>query len=124
MDNDITDIMMEDYEMSAYILSILRCNHVVLTSWGFESPIVIKQGLRFSVSGFLLKGSVQVLYNEGLDLFDLTFYNEDGSVRNTLEGIYFDELVLIIDEQVEMVDNYKERVNLEYNIKNYTENEE
>lgn len=124
MNNDISDIMMEDYEMSGYILSILKSNTTVLMSWGFESPVVIKQGLRFKVNGFKHKGYVEVEYNEGLDLFDLTFYNEDGSVRNTLEGIYFDELVLIIDEQVEMVDNYKERVNLEYNIKNYTENEE
>lgn len=124
MNNDISDIMMEDYEMSGYILSILKSNTIVLMSWGFESPVVIKQGLRFKVNGFLLKGEIKILCNGGSDLFDLTFYNVDGSVHNTLEGIYIDQLVEVIDDQVERVDNYKERVNQEYNIINYTENEE
>ena len=48
---------------------------------------------------------MSVKYNGGSDLFDLTFKNQDGTVRNTLEGIYFDELVDIIDQQVEHVDN-------------------
>ena len=115
MNNDIQEITQEDYEMSVYVLSILKSNAVILMSWGYTSPTVIKQGLRFSVSGFLLKGTVEVVYNGGSDLFDLTFYNEDRSVRNTLEGIYFDELLSTIDDQVERVDNYKDRVNEEYN---------
>ena len=83
-------------------------------SWGFESPIVIKQGLRFKVNGFKHKGWIEIRYNDGSDLFDLTFFNEDNSVRNTLEGIYFDQLVEVIDMEVEYVDNYNERVNQEY----------
>ena len=103
-----------DKEMAEYIYSILLSQPIILTSWGFTSPIVIKMGLKFSVSGFLLKGTVQILYNGGSDLFDLTFNNEDGTVRNSLEGIFFDELVNVIDVQVERVENYKDRVNKEY----------
>lgn len=83
-------------------------------SWGFTSPIAINMGLKFSVSGFLLKGTVQILYNEGSDLFDLTFINEDGTVRNSIKGVFFYELVNEIDEQVERVDNYNDRVHNEY----------
>ena len=118
MENDINDITMEDYQMSSYILSILNCRRIYLMSWGFESPVVIRKGLRFKVNGFLLKGSVQIEYNDGLDLFDLTFFNKDNSKRNTLEGIYVDQLVEVIDMEVEYVDNYTERVNHEYNITN------
>lgn len=113
MSDEINDITQEDIEMGKYIYSLL--SPTILMSWGFTLPAVIKQGLRFSVSGFLLKGTVVVIYNGGSDLFDLTFYNEDSSVRNTLEGIYFDELLSTIDDQVEHVENYNERVNQEYN---------
>ena len=113
----MSDITQEDYEMSAYILSILKSqNMVVLMSWGFNSPIVIKMGLRFKVNGFKLKnGTISIKYNGGSDLFDLTFNNQDGTVRNTLEGIYFDELLSVIDDQVEMIENYNERVSQLYN---------
>lgn len=83
-------------------------------SWGFTSPIAINMGLKFSVSGFILTGTVQILYNEGSDLFDLIFINNDGRVRNTIKGIFFDELVNVIDDQVERVENYNDRVNNEY----------
>ena len=111
----MNDITQEDIDLAKYIYTILISQPTILMSWGYTSPTVIKQGLRFSVSGFLLKGTVEVTYNAGSDLFDLTFYNEDSSVRNTLEGIYFDELLSTIDDQVEHVENYNERVNQEYN---------
>lgn len=115
MKDSINDITLADYEMSKYIYSILMST--ILMSWGFTSPIVIKQGLRFSVNGFILKGEVQITYNEGADLFDLTFFTEDNKVRNTINGVYIDELVNVIDGQVERVDNYNERVNEEYGFK-------
>jgi len=113
MNEKMNDITQEDIEMGKYIYSLL--SPTILMSWGFTSPVVIKQGLRFSVSGFLLKGKVEVIYNGGSDLFDLTFYNEDSGVRNTLEGVYFDQLLEVLDDQVERVDNYNDRVNKEYN---------
>ena len=114
----MNDITQEDIDLGKYILQILKSDTVILMSWGFNSPIVIKMGLRFSVSGFLLMGSVSVKYNEGSDLFDLTFYTKDMQIRNTLEGIYFDQLVEVIDDQVERVNNYSDRVNQEYNFLN------
>jgi hypothetical protein len=101
-------------EMAEYIYSILLSQPIILMSWGFTSPIAINMGLKFSVSGFILTGTVQILYNEGSDLFDLIFINNDGRVRNTIKGIFFDELVNVIDDQVERVENYNDRVNNEY----------
>ena len=122
MDNDNKiELTQADMDMGVYILSILKSQPTILMSWGFQSPAVVRLGLRLKVSGFKLKGTVEIKYNEGLDLFDLTFYNVDGSVRNTLVGVYFDELVDSIDLEVERVENYTERVNEEYNIINYDE---
>jgi hypothetical protein len=117
MEHPIDDITHADYEMSKYIYSILLSQPTILMSWGFTSPIVIKQGLKFSVNGFLLKGQVKIIYNEGADLFDLTFISENKQVRNSMNGIYFDELVDTIDRQIEKTDNYNERVNQEYGFK-------
>ena len=116
MNNDIQDITNEDINLGKLILQILKSDVVILMSWGFNSPIVIKMGLRFKVNGFKLKnGTISIKYNGGSDLFDLTFNNQDGTVRNTLEGIYFDELGSVIDDQVEMIENYNERVSQLYN---------
>lgn len=112
------EITQEDIDLGKYIYSILISQPTILMSWGVESPVVIKQGLRFSVSGFLLKGSVQILYNEGLDLFDIFLINDDNTLKVSLVGIYFDELIDIIDEYVEHCDNYNEMVNQEYNLLN------
>ncbi|MEI7677181.1 MAG: hypothetical protein WCJ03_10400 [Bacteroidales bacterium] len=118
MEYPINDITLADYDMSKYIYRILLTQPTILMSWGFHSPIVIKQGLKFSVNGFILKGQVQIIYNEGSDLFDLTFFTEVNEVRNTLTGVYIDELVDTIDRHVERVNNYNARVNQEYGFEN------
>ena len=123
MKYSIDDITLADYEMSQYIYGILL-SPTILMSWGFNTPIVIKQGLKFSVNGFLLKGQVQITYNEGADLFDLTFFTEDNQVCNTINGVYIDELVDTIDRHVERVDNYNERVSQEYGFENDNDNEQ
>ncbi|MDD3014283.1 MAG: hypothetical protein PHC34_11325 [Candidatus Gastranaerophilales bacterium] len=119
-DNKI-ELTEEDVKLADYIFSILKSQGSIIMSWGFQSPVVIKLGLKFKVNGFLLKGSVEVIYNEGADLFDISFIEVDGTLKNTLVGIYFDQLIEVIDNHVERVDNYIERVNQEYNIINYEE---
>jgi hypothetical protein len=88
---------------------------MVVFSWGFNNPIAITNGLRFKVEGFKLKGTVEVVYNEGSDLFDVRLI-KNGKVVELVEGVYFDSLVDVIDYRVEKVDDYKERVAAEYSI--------
>ena len=88
---------------------------MVVFSWGFNNPIAITNGLRFKVEGFKLKGTVEVVYNESSDLFDVRLI-KNGKVVELVEGVYFDSLVDVIDYRVEKVDNYKERVEAEYSI--------
>ena len=120
-ENNNIEIAEEDVKLADYIYSILKFQPTILLSWGIQRPVVIKLGLRFRVNGFLHKGIVEILYNEGADLFDVYLINEDGTLKELIEGVYFDQLVDMIEQHVEWTENYNERVNKEYNITNYEE---
>ena len=94
--------------MAEYILQILRSQLMVVFSWGFHCPTSLPEdrGLSFLVDGFKYRGEVQVIYNEGVDLFEVVLTNTGEKV----EDVYLDCLVDVIDGLVERVDNYKETV--------------
>ena len=102
-------------EMAKYIMQILRSQLMIMWSWGFNSPIAIENGLRFKVQGFKFKGFVEVVYNEGWDLFDVSFIKA-GKVVKTIEGVSIDTLVSVIDNYVEKTPDYEQRVREEYQI--------
>lgn len=104
-------------EMANYILRILRSQLMVMFSWGFNHPVALpnNKGLRFNVQGFKFKGTVEVVYNEGWDLFDVRFIN-NGKVIDTIEELYLDGLVDAIDRYVEKTDDYENRVKEEYSL--------
>ena len=80
---------------------------------------LLKRHVRENMDGVLHAGFVEIRYNEGADLFDISLIGEDNLVKETIEGIYFDQLVEVVDEHVERVDNYNERVDQEYNFTNH-----
>ena len=90
-----------DWEMAQYILNILRTQPMVMCSWGFRSPLVIKNGLRFHVNGFRHRGWCEVVYNEGSDLFSFCTYGIKGKIKHVVEEVFFDNLVNVIDAAVE-----------------------
>jgi len=106
--------MEKDKEMTEYIYSILLSDKTVIWSWGFRNPIIIENGLKFKVSGFLFKGWVNIFYNGGSDLFDIKLITFNGVENKSMEGIYFDELIRVIDANVERVENYEEVVKKKY----------
>lgn len=102
-------------EMAMYIMRVLKSQLMVMWSWGFNSPKTITNGLSFKVQGFKFKGSVEVVYNEGSDLFDISFI-KCSKIIEAVEGVYIDQLITVIDYHVEKVDNYKERIEAEYSL--------
>ena len=102
-------------DMAKYIMSILKTQLMVVWSWGFHQPMALANGLRFKVSGYKFRGVVDVIYNEGSDLFDLRFLKAN-KVVNTIEGVFFDMLVDTIDDYVEKTTDYEKRVAAEYSI--------
>ena len=102
--------------MANYIMTILKTQLMVVWSWGFHQPVAIENGLRFKVQGFKFRGIVEVVYNEGCDLFDLSFIKA-GKVVKSIDGVFFDMLVDTIDDFVEKTADYEQRVAAEYSIK-------
>ncbi len=110
-----------DLELAKYIWSILKSDLPVLMSWGVEIETVktIKCGIEFKVNGFKHTGKVQIVLNEGVDLFEVYLIGENGAIRDKREGIYFDMLVSVVDELIEKTDDYEKRVFDIYNIIRY-----
>lgn len=104
-------------EMANYILSILRSQLMVVFSWGFNTPRAIENGLQFRVQGFLFKGVVKVVYDEGADTFIVRLEKYDGSLWMEQDDVYFDNLVDVIDGMVERTPDYAGRVAKEYGFK-------
>ena len=104
--------------MAKYILSIFKTKLMVVYSWGFHQPMALKNGLRFKVTGFKFRGVVDVVYNEGQDLFDVSFIKANKVVKS-IDGVFFDMLVDTIDDFVEKTSDYEKRVAAEYSISLY-----
>ena len=117
--------MDEEYsrEIAGYILSIFRTNPFVVMSWGINpaSIEVVDLGVKFHVQGFKHKGFLQVVLNEGEDLFEVTLISEEGETVNRIEHIFVDNLISIIDDAVEKTEDYEKRISQEYGI--FTETE-
>ena len=112
--------MDEDYskEIANYIFSIFRTNPFVVMSWGINpaSITIVDVGVKFHVQGFIHTGFVQVVLNEGEDLFEVTLISEEGETLKTIEHIFVDNLICVIDDAVEKCENYQERISQEYGI--------
>lgn len=77
----------------------------VVCSWGAHAWRATVQGenpcLTFLVNGLMHKGRVNVILDEGSDLYNVQLVNNAGRVIKTREGVYCDELGRVIDNLVE-----------------------
>lgn len=110
----------EDYNLrlAKYIWAILTSQPIILMSWGIDPKTVktIELGLEFHVQGFKHRGLVRVTLNEGLDLFEVSLIDENDKIVNTIESVFCDNLVAVIDDAVEKCENYQERISQEYQL--------
>ena len=117
--------MDEEYskEIAGYILSIFRTNPFVVMSWGINPATItiVDVGVKFHVQGFIHTGYVQVVLNEGEDLFEVTLISEEGETLKTIEHIFVDNLISVIDSAVEKCENYQVRIYQQYGIITETE---
>lgn len=105
-------------ELAKYIWAVLRMQIAIFTSWGVnpESMKVIEGGLEFHCQGFKHTGTVQIVLDEGKDLFEVHLISENGEKIKTIEDVFLDNLVSVIDENIEKTEDYKERICREYGI--------
>ena len=88
---------------------------MIVLSWGFSNPIASNDGLIVDVYGFKFKGTINIKYNTCNCLFDVVFI-DNGRVVDEVEGITANTLVNFIDNKIEKVNNYKQRVIDEYSL--------
>lgn len=101
--------------MAKYIMSILKTQLMVVWSWGFHQPMALQNGLRFKVTGFKFRGVVDIVYNEGRDLFDISF-TKSNKVVKSVDGVYFDMLIDVLDDFIERTPDYDKRIAAEYSL--------
>ena len=104
--------------MARYILNILRTELMIMFSWGFHNAYALKgnKGLGFFVNGYLHKGKVEVVYDEGTDTFTVRTVNRNGCIKQEETEVYLDCLVNVIDGMVEKCPDYANRVKKDYGI--------
>jgi hypothetical protein len=86
---------------------------MIVWSWGFNSPVALTDGLQFKVQGFIFQGVIQIKYNEGKDLFYINFLKNNVLIDTRLD-VYVEDLIQVLDNHIEKVENYNERVKKEY----------
>lgn len=91
------------------LMCLLRHNVSIFWSWGSHAFTVDNtrrtRMFRMKVSGNLFKGHVYIFVN-GLDLFDVYLTTTQGTIKQTISGLYFDQLVSWIDEKIEKIPDY------------------
>ena len=90
-------------DMSRYIWHILTLDPYIPMSWGIDLEGLESDdtSLEFHVQGFVHTGNVRITYIEGADVFQVTLYGEDEELKETINDVYNDNLVSVIDEKVE-----------------------
>ena len=98
-----------DLEMARYIWSILKAQLTIIMSWGIDldSIRVISLGIQFHVQGFKHTGYVNVVLNEGKDLFEVSLLSGNGECVKFLDEVYLVMLVDTIDLAIERTEDYE-----------------
>ena len=122
MENNLQTLE-QQHRIASYILELMRYFPATIMSWGIDNSSYRlatdangNYGLQFHVQGFKHKGTVQILYDEGSDTFLYHLLSETGETVKTRTDIYLDELIPAIDDAVEKVENYSQRVMAEYGL--------
>ena len=106
------------YKLSKYIWEIIIHGGPVSMSWGIDTRTLrqILNGISFHVQGLKLKGTVEIVYDEGTDYFDVSFVeDENPTQKETVENISLDKLVDVIDSRVEYTgEDYSDRIRKEF----------
>ena len=107
----------QQYKLSKYIWEIIIYGGPVSMSWGIDTRTLrqIDNGISFHVQSLKLKGTVEIVYDEGTDYFDVSFVkDENPTQKETVENISLDKLVDVIDRRVEYTgEDYTDRIRKE-----------
>ena len=104
------------------IWNLLRENLDIIMSWGIGNVVGCNMTLGFHVQGYKLKGHVFVSYNIDTSCFNVAMFDDSlGNVQNKTV-VNPSDLVETLDQCIELVENYEERVSNQYGLCNGTAN--
>lgn len=105
-------------KMALYIMSLFSTQPSVVMSWGVSKFGALQgdTGIVFHVQGYRFNGWVKIVYDEGADLFNIFYIDNKGVTQKIQKGIYFDELVNTIDEEVEKTKDYNQSIMQDYSV--------
>jgi hypothetical protein len=107
----MTNINSESLEIAKTIRQQLySTGFLKVASWGAHAFYAIENGLQFYVKGRHFKGHVRIIYDYGNDLYNILFgefKQKEWHGVKCFEGIYFDQMVNLIDREVEYIPEYK-----------------
>ena len=88
-------------------LLVLRSNQSIYWSWGVSKLVNLQnKGLIMKVNGHHHKGWVLITLGWE-DLYKVYIVSNTGNTLDQYEGIFFDQLVEVIDDRIERIPNYK-----------------
>jgi hypothetical protein len=85
---------------------LLAFGRIKVMSWGARGWTGGEDFLRFRVSARRHKGYVKITLN-GMDLYDVELISMKNEVKDTINGLYFDQLADVIDQKIEYIPAYK-----------------
>ena len=108
-----TKIDTKEFVRTCKLFSIMELHNQILRtgaiamSWGFRNPLIIEKDrvYRFTVSGHHHKGHVYIVL-DALDLFDIYYTSNRGTIKKVREGIYVDVLIDVLNKDIEYIDAY------------------
>lgn len=99
-------LLQREFNVLDTVTLLKRTNINVWFSWGVSKMVnVDNQGLLMKVRGNHHKGYVFVTLGYD-DLYQVHLISTHGNIKETLEGIFFDQLQEVIDDKIERVKEY------------------
>lgn len=78
---------------------LLHFGKEYFSSWEVDGFALVENSVRFHAKSFDQWFIVNIAYNQGSDLYDITFYKmPDWEETSKLAGIYFEDMATTIDE--------------------------
>lgn len=92
------------------LMALLKQDISVFFSWGSHNFTIDNakdcRMFRMNVQGHHHTGHVYIFVN-GMDLFDVYYTSNRGTIKDVDKDLYFDQLVEVIDNKIERVEAYK-----------------
>jgi hypothetical protein len=102
----LNPLMQRDFDLNE-TMAVLTHNKIIYFTWGVSKKYnVDSKGLLLKVNGHHHKGYIFITLTWE-DLYNVHLISTHGNIKESIEGIYFDQLTEIIDNKIERIPQYQ-----------------